>query len=84
MQSGTLGNASIAVPRAFLGRDIFGGIGGARHRVGCGRDRKAAFAALDEALALGIDMLDTVLCCAECGMPPRSNTALDRRASGCF
>jgi aryl-alcohol dehydrogenase-like predicted oxidoreductase len=59
MESGTLGTTGIAVPRAFLGCGTFGGIGGARHLVGRGLDRKAAFAALDEALALGIDVLDT-------------------------
>jgi Aldo/keto reductase family len=54
-----LGTTGITVPRAFLGCGTFGGIGGARHLVGRGLDRKAAFAALDEALALGIDVLDT-------------------------
>jgi len=59
MTSKTLGTTGIAIPRAFLGCGTFGGIGGARHLVGRGLDRKAAFAALDEALALGIDVLDT-------------------------
>jgi aryl-alcohol dehydrogenase-like predicted oxidoreductase len=59
LKSGTLGTTGIAVPPAFLGCGTFGGIGGARHLVGRGLDRKAAFAALDEALALGIDVLDT-------------------------
>src|SRR5512143_3470474 len=59
MKNGRLGTSGIAVPRAFLGCGTFGGIGGARHLVGRGLDRKAAFAALDEALALGIDVLDT-------------------------
>jgi len=59
MKNGTLGTTGIAVPRAFLGCGTFGGIGGSRHLVGRGLDRKAAFAALDEALALGIDVLDT-------------------------
>jgi len=59
MTSGTLGTTGIPVPRAFLGCGTFGGIGGVRDLVGRGLDRKAAFAALDEALALGIDVLDT-------------------------
>ena len=59
MRSGTLGTTGITVPRAFLGCGTFGGIGGVRDLVGRGLDRKAAFAALDEALALGIDVLDT-------------------------
>jgi len=59
MTSKTLGTTGIAVPRAFLGCGTFGGIGGVRHLVGRGLDRKAAFATLDEALALDIDVLDT-------------------------
>ena len=59
MTSKTLGTTGVAIPRAFLGCGTFGGIGGARHLVGRGLDRKAAFATLDEALALGIDVLDT-------------------------
>jgi len=59
MKSGTLGTTGIAVPRAFLGCGTFGGIGGVRELIGRGLDRKAAFAVLDEALALGIDVLDT-------------------------
>lgn len=43
----------------MLGCGTFGGIGGAKHLVGRGLDRMAAFATLDEALALGIDVLDT-------------------------
>lgn len=59
MTSKTLGTTGVAIPRAFLGCGTFGGIGGVRHLVGRGLDRKAAFATLDEALALGIDVLDT-------------------------
>ena len=59
MTSKTLGTTGIAIPRAFLGCGTFGGIGGARHLIGRGLDRKAAFDVLDEALALGIDVLDT-------------------------
>ena len=55
----TLGTTGIRVPRAFLGCGNFGGIGGARLLIGRGLDRRAAFATLDEALALGIDVLDT-------------------------
>ncbi len=59
MTSKTLGTTGIVIPRAILGCGTFGGIGGARHLVGRGLDRNAAFAVLDEALALGIDVLDT-------------------------
>jgi aryl-alcohol dehydrogenase-like predicted oxidoreductase len=59
MTTRTLGTTGINVPRAILGCGTFGGIGSARHLVGRGLDRKAAFATLDEALALGIDVLDT-------------------------
>jgi aryl-alcohol dehydrogenase-like predicted oxidoreductase len=59
MKRRTLGTTGVTVPRAFLGCGTFGGIGGARHLIGRGLDRKAAFAALDEALALDIDVLDT-------------------------
>jgi len=55
----TLGTTGVNVPRAILGCGTFGGIGGARHLVGRGLDRKAAFATLDEAFALGIDVLVT-------------------------
>ena len=59
MTSKTLGTTGIAIPRAFLGCGTFGGIGGAKDLIGRGLERKAAFATLDEALALGIDVLDT-------------------------
>lgn len=59
MTSRTLGTTGIEIPRVILGCGTFGGIGGARHLVGHGLDRKAAFSALDEAVALGIDVLDT-------------------------
>ena len=59
MKRTTLGTTGVTVTRAFLGCGTFGGIGGARHLIGRGLDRTAAFAALDEALALGIDVLDT-------------------------
>src|ERR1700686_4812926 len=55
----TLGTPGINVPRAILGCGTSGGLGGARRLVGRGLDRTAAFATLDEALALGIDVLDT-------------------------
>src|SRR5438093_1147368 len=54
----TLGTTGVSVPRAFLGCGIFGGIGGARHLIGRGLGRRAAFAALDEASGLGIDVVD--------------------------
>ena len=55
----TLGTTGVSVPRAFLGCGTFGGIGGARHLIGRGLDRRAAFATLDEAFGLGIDVVDT-------------------------
>ena len=55
----TLGTTGVSVPHVFLGCGNFGGIGGARHLIGRGLDRPAAFATLDEALANGINVLDT-------------------------
>ena len=59
MEGRILGSTGVMVPRAFLGCGTFGGIGGARHLVGRGLDREAAFETMDEALALGIDVFDT-------------------------
>lgn len=59
MTARTLGTTGMIVPRVILGCGTFGGIGGARDLIGRGLDRAAAFATLDEALALGIDVFDT-------------------------
>lgn len=45
--------------RVIFGCGTFGGIGGATDLIGHGLDESAAMAALDEAAALGITMLDT-------------------------
>ncbi|MEO8740870.1 MAG: aldo/keto reductase [Casimicrobiaceae bacterium] len=54
-----LGSTGIEIPRVILGCGTFGGIGGAKNLVGHGLDRDRALATLDEAVALGIDVLDT-------------------------
>jgi aryl-alcohol dehydrogenase-like predicted oxidoreductase len=47
------------VPAVQLGCGNFGGIGSLKSLIGRGLDREQAFATLDEALALGIDLFDT-------------------------
>ena len=59
MKTRILGTTGTAVPCVILGCGTFGGIGGAKSLIGHGLDRNRAFATLDEALALGIDVLDT-------------------------
>jgi aryl-alcohol dehydrogenase-like predicted oxidoreductase len=54
-----LGITGIGISRIILGCGTFGGIGGAKALIGRGLDREAAFATLDEGLALGINVLDT-------------------------
>jgi len=54
-----LGQTGIAVSRVALGCGTFGGVGSPRHLIGRGLDRDASLACMDEALALGIDLLDT-------------------------
>jgi predicted aldo/keto reductase-like oxidoreductase len=46
-------------PPILLGCGTFGGIGSIPELIGTGLDRHAAFATLDEAVALGIDVFDT-------------------------
>ena len=46
-------------PPVILGCGTFGGLGGARHLIGHGLDRIAAWRTLDEAAALGLTMWDT-------------------------
>lgn len=59
MSTNILGSTGIAVPSAFLGCGTFGGIGGATALVGRGLSDDAAFATMDEAVDLGIDVFDT-------------------------
>lgn len=54
-----LGEPSTPISRVILGCGTFGGIGGARDLIGKGIDRSGALDVLDEAVALGIDVLDT-------------------------
>ncbi|MBS0326323.1 MAG: aldo/keto reductase, partial [Proteobacteria bacterium] len=54
-----LGTTGLAVSRIALGCGNFGGVGSPRHLIGHGLDRDAAFASMDEAVALGIDLFDT-------------------------
>lgn len=55
----TLGTTGIEIPRVILGCGNFGGIGSIKALIGRGLDRQASFATLDEALELGITVLDT-------------------------
>jgi aryl-alcohol dehydrogenase-like predicted oxidoreductase len=55
----TLGTTGLEVPAILLGCGNFGGIGSPKDLIGHGLDRDQAFATLDEAIALGIDVLDT-------------------------
>jgi len=59
MKQRLLGTTGIEIPRLLLGCGTFGGIGGARDLIGRGLDREAAFEVLDEALELGLLVLDT-------------------------
>lgn len=54
-----LGSSDWVAGSVILGCGTFGGIGGARHLIGKGLDADASGAVLDEALSLGITMLDT-------------------------
>jgi aryl-alcohol dehydrogenase-like predicted oxidoreductase len=55
----TLGTTGVVVSRALLGCGNFGGVGSPAHLIGRGLTREASFASLDEAVALGINVLDT-------------------------
>jgi aryl-alcohol dehydrogenase-like predicted oxidoreductase len=55
----TLGRTGIAVSPVTLGCGTFGGIGSPIHLIGHGLDEAAAMAAMDEAVALGINLFDT-------------------------
>jgi len=54
-----LGTTGISISKAILGCGTFGGIGGSKELIGKGLDRDTAYAVLDEALAAGINVLDT-------------------------
>jgi len=54
-----LGRTGVAVGPIILGCGTFGGIGSPRHLVGKGLDEAASRAAMDEAVALGVNVFDT-------------------------
>ena len=54
-----VGSSDWVLGSVILGCGTFGGIGGARHLIGKGLDADASLAVLDEAVSLGITMLDT-------------------------
>jgi aryl-alcohol dehydrogenase-like predicted oxidoreductase len=59
MQYRQLGQTGIEISRIALGCGTFGGVGSPAALIGRGLDEAAAFAALDEAMALGITLFDT-------------------------
>lgn len=59
MKQRELGSTGVAVSAALLGCGTVGGIGGVTALIGRGLDDATAFATLDEAEALGINVLDT-------------------------
>jgi aryl-alcohol dehydrogenase-like predicted oxidoreductase len=59
MRRRVLAATNIEISEAILGCGTFGGIGGSQALIGRGLGREAAFATLDEALALGVNVLDT-------------------------
>ncbi|MGL3104590.1 aldo/keto reductase [Bradyrhizobium sp. BR 1432] len=59
MKTRQLGSTGISVSQAILGCGEFGGVGARTHLIGRGLTREASFASLDEAVRLGINVLDT-------------------------
>jgi aryl-alcohol dehydrogenase-like predicted oxidoreductase len=59
MNRHSLGTTGIKISPVILGCGTFGGIGGAKALIGRGLNREAAFATLNESLAIGINVLDT-------------------------
>lgn len=59
MRKQFLGDTGVEISEVILGCGTFGGLGGATELIGRGLDRQAAFATLDEAVSLGINVLDT-------------------------
>lgn len=59
MKTRQLGTTGILVSQAILGCGEFGGVGARTHLIGRGLTREASFASLDEAVRLGINVLDT-------------------------
>lgn len=59
MKIKNLGRTGVAVSHVALGCGSFGGIGSPAHLIGCGLDRDASMATMDEAVALGITLFDT-------------------------
>lgn len=59
MQRRVLGSTGVAIPSVILGCGTFGGLGSLDEFIGRGLDERAAYATMDEAIALGIDAFDT-------------------------
>jgi 1-deoxyxylulose-5-phosphate synthase len=59
MERKQLGRTGIEISKIILGCGTFSGIGGAKDLIGHGLNREAAFSALDEAMSIGINVLDT-------------------------
>lgn len=59
MRKKFLGDTGVEISEVILGCGTFGGLGGAAELIGRGLDREDAFATLDEAVSLGINVLDT-------------------------
>src|SRR5215471_16114516 len=59
MKTRSLGGTGVVVSQVALGCGSFGGVGSPLHLIGHGLDRDASFAALNEAVALGVNLLDT-------------------------
>lgn len=59
MKSKLLGRTGMAVSRVTLGCGTFGGVGTPANLIGRGLDRAASWAAMTEAVALGITLFDT-------------------------
>jgi 1-deoxyxylulose-5-phosphate synthase len=59
MKCRMLGRTGVAIFPLTLGCGSFGGVGSPAHLIGRGLDRDASWAAMDEAVALGITLFDT-------------------------
>jgi aryl-alcohol dehydrogenase-like predicted oxidoreductase len=59
MEPRPLGSTGSTVSPLALGCGNFGGVGSPRQLIGRGLDRDAAFASMDEAVVLGVDLFDT-------------------------
>jgi aryl-alcohol dehydrogenase-like predicted oxidoreductase len=59
MELKQLGRTGVKVSQVILGCGTFGGIGSARDLIGHGLNQDAVFSALDEAMSIGVNVLDT-------------------------